>query len=323
MTDPSSHSIGNTESPRAHWLDFLRQQHAEIDEHGLIAFQSADGSSAPLITPLTGLSCLAVSGEDATEFLDGQLSAPIKQLTDDQAILTAWHDPKGRARTLLTVIRRADGFDCLLPQSLVADVLPKLKMYVLRSRVRIEDASDRTMIIGCIAGGDHSTAPFIPLAGATHFGFWTGHQEKARELWQDRLEAGFSPAGHAGWRCAEIRAGIPALAPQTSGLFLPQFLNLDRFEGLSFKKGCYIGQEVIARTHYLGKVKQGLQMAHGETAPRPGSEVRNLDGKRLGHVLDGAPEGDGRWLLQLVIRLDQDRGKLYLDQPNSPEIHLL
>ncbi|MCP1726659.1 folate-binding protein YgfZ [Natronospira proteinivora] len=310
----------NTQS-REQWMEQLRGFGAVIEGGEISRFDSEPGQP-PMLTPLLHLACLEISGEDAEAFLDGQFSAAIRQLSAGHWILTAWHDPKGRARTLLHVQRHAEGYTCLMPRTLMGEILPKLRMFVLRSKVTIDDLSAHKTVLGVHSPEQQRPDGFQPLSGAPDWALACAGFDEIAGSWERARAAGFEPAGYAAWRRQEILTDIPSLRPATSGRFLPQFLGLERFEGLNFKKGCYIGQEVIARTHYLGKVKQYLAKANCPEAPEPGCDVRDGDGRRLGHALDGAPTEEGSWLVQLVIRQDKSQQGLHLDQAGKPALEL-
>lgn len=298
------------------WLTHLRHEGAHLHETGRPEFESEPGNGS-VLAPLTHLAVIRVEGEDAAGFLDGQLSAPIQSLPSDRSVLTAWHDPKGRVLSTFLLLPDDTGYTCLMPGDLVETILPKLKMYVLRSQVDIRHMSEQ-VVIG-LAGDTSSRLPGLALEGAPAFHYWAGAVEDALHAWQTGREAGLVPVGPNAWRRREILQGIPSLNADTTGLFLPQFLGLEHLGGLSFKKGCYTGQEVIARTHYLGKVKQGMQAAYCDEQPAASATVRDSQGKKVGQVLDAVPEGSGRWLLQIVTRETED--SLHLDDANASPLN--
>lgn len=299
----------------AGWLTHLEQEGARIEEEGGIHFPS-EPSAGAVLAPLTHLAIIRVEGEDAGEFLDGQLSAAVRSLSAGHCVLTAWHDPKGRALSTFLLIPDKSGYTCLMPNDLVEGILPKLKMYVLRSRVDIRHRPDQ-VAIGLLSD-EAPDLPGLPLEGEPDLRYWAGSESDATTLWQAARKKGMTPVGPEAWRRREILRAVPTLNARASGLFLPQFLGLERLGGLSFKKGCYTGQEVIARTHYLGKVKQGLHTARCDHRAEPATVIRDSDGKKAGQVLDAVPEDDGTWRLQLVLR-DAD-GPLHLDDAQSTPV---
>ena len=316
--------MSETARVESDWQAFLGEQGLQrTEEHSCLARPAIP--SAPAVAALSHLSALSVAGEDAEAFLDGQLSAAVRELPPAEAVLSAWHDPKGRARTLIHVWRSDDGFRLLMPRSLVNAILPKLKMYVLRSRVNISDHGDEWPVLGLLSADAPASSDWQRLSGADHFHFYAGPEADARALWTAAVSQDHQALGSREWRWLEMQAGIPGLPAGSSELFLPQFLDLPRFGGLNFRKGCYIGQEVIARTHYLGKVKQGLYLAGASVEARPGAPVRNEQDQKIGHVLDAAPNPSeaGQWLTQLVVRGDRIDGRLHVDQEDQPELRLI
>lgn len=316
--------MSETARVESDWQAFLGEQGLQRHEdHSSLSRPATP--SAPAVAALSHLSALSVTGEDAEAFLDGQLSAAIRELPPAEAVLSAWHDPKGRARTLIHVWRSDDGFRLLMPRTLVDAVLPKLRMYVLRAGVSISDHGDDWPVLGLLSAGTPAGGDWQRLSGADHFHFFAGPEAEARALWTAALSQGHQALGSREWRWLEMQAGIPGLPAGSSELFLPQFLDLPRFGGLNFRKGCYIGQEVIARTHYLGKVKQGLYLARASAKALPGTAVRNEQDQKIGHVLDAVPnptESD-QWLAQLVVRGDRIEGRLHVDQEGQPELQAI
>lgn len=315
--------MNSTARTEKDWTAFLQQHGLVPDgEHSDLTGETttADGWIASLDT----LGCVTVSGKDAESFLDGQLSAPVRELDPHQTLLTAWHDPKGRARTLLHLWRDGDDFRLLMPAELLTGILPKLRMYILRSQVSLMDHGEEWRVLGLRSASPPGDGQWRPLRGAADFYYWAGEDADARERWLASLAAGHKPLGKQEWRWLEMQADIPALPAAASELFLPQFMQLERFGGLSFRKGCYIGQEVIARTHYLGKVKQGLHLATCPTETTAGTAVRNQDDRRIGHTLDAVQDwrSQSAWLVQLVIREPEPGDQLYLDQEGRPPLEL-
>lgn len=246
-----------------------------------------------LSSPPDGLGVLAFRGPDAAKFLQGQLSADIEKLANGASTVAGLHSPQGRVVAILTLLRTApDEIFAVLPRDLVSVVETRLRKYILRAKVRIEDLSESLRVVGSVTGP--STAPEI------------------RQLpWADRWVL-LVPAAHpevfAGrmaartqWDCADVAAGLPQVYLATSETFVAQMLNLDLLGAIALDKGCYTGQEVVARAHYRGRVKRRLQRWHAATGPepRPGSAARTADGRSL-LVVRAAVGSDGGWDLLAV-----------------------
>lgn len=332
------------------WQDFLVRQGARLDETGVAHFGNPHGElqavQGTIMADLSHLGLLEVAGDDAAAFLQGQLTNDIKQLNGQNSQYAGYCTAKGRLLALFLVYARDGRFRLQCNGAIGAAVLRRLKMYVLRSKVSITDASDSVMRIG-IAGADapgilRSTlglAPEMPhdLAcdGDTHvlrlpgplprFEILTA-TEAAVPLWE-RLRAHCTPVGAAVWDNLEIRAGIPDITAATQEAFVPQMVNLDALGGISFKKGCYTGQEIVARTHYLGKVKRRTQLAHVACAvrPLPGAPVYGADSTEpVGMVVRSAPAAGGGFDLLAEARLESvAAGDLHCQSKDGPALQLL
>lgn len=296
---------------------------------------------------------IAVRGPDADAFLQGQLTCDVREVTLERSLPGAYCSPKGRVLACLRLFRRSDAVYLELPRDLVEPTLERLNRYVLRAKVTLEDACDRLAGFG-IAGpkaealvmerlgaipeaengvihttGDESGITVIRLPGLTPRFELHGPVEAMQEI----NEALGGDPGIEGerWAALEILAGQPAVYPQTVEAFVPQMLNLDALGGISFQKGCYVGQEVVARTHYLGKIKRRMVLARvaSARAPWPGDPVFSAqagDGQMAGQVVDAArecPEVRSRYVALAVVRIDcVESGTLHLFSPDGPTLRL-
>jgi folate-binding protein YgfZ len=303
------------------WFEFLRARGASFDGSAVVAFGDAEGElvaarDAAVVCDLAPLAVLHVSGPDATTFLQGQFTSDIAALAPGALQLSAWCSPKGRVLTNF-IVRRIDAehIGLLLPRLLLESVRRRLSMYVLRSKVTISDASAATVRIGvggpaaadCIAAmGAAVPEPYqsVPIDGAT-LAALTGSRfiafvapDQAPSLWERFTAA--RAAGFPSWRWLTIRAGVPMILPPTQDQFVPQMLNLDALGAVSFDKGCYTGQEIVARTRYLGRLKERLALAHVDSVPAPGERLYapEFGAQACGTVVNAnaAPEGGGDFL---------------------------
>ena len=213
---------------------------------------------------------LSVTGADAREFLHAQLTIDMRKLPGDRAALAGWCSAKGRLLATFLVIPSPQGYMLQLARDLAPAVAKRLAMFVLRSKVRIADESDAWV----------------------QFGVWDDGRELTRVSWQDdrvdvpagerrylRIEPAASAslvpnADEEAWALQEIRAGRPLITAATQDQFVPQMVNLETLDGVDFQKGCYPGQEVVARAQYRGQVKRRmvrLPLPAG-TRLRPGEE---------------------------------------------------
>lgn len=237
--------------------------------------------------PLPALQSLAATGADAEKFLQGQLSSDLGGLASSGGQLSAWHDAKGRVLAILRVLAWNEGYLLVLPASLAAAIMKRMSLFVLRDRVdlrfgpsvyglRPANAGDWLAATGLSPADvlrDKAAGP--PLAAMPM---------PADVGWLVAGEAGplLGPPDTAAadeWQLAELAAGIPEIYPETSGEFVAQMLNLDRLGALSFTKGCYPGQEIIARAHHLGRVKRRARLFTAASAPpAPGTSLAGAGG---------------------------------------------
>ncbi len=238
-----------------------------------------------LSTGPAALGVLAFRGDDAARFLQGQLSADMEKLSVGASSLAGYHNPQGRVIALLAVLRVASGeFLAVLPRELAATVAQRIGKFVLRAKVRIGDESAQWRVLG--SAGQVADAPSLR---------WGDRWMVLRPAGGD---AAPGTAALAAWQLADVAAGLPQVLAATSEKFVAQMLNLDLLGGIAFDKGCYTGQEVIARAHYRGRVKRRLQRWRNTGAVRlhPGDAARGPDGRAI-TVVSVAPEPDGQAIL--------------------------
>ncbi|WP_020650140.1 CAF17-like 4Fe-4S cluster assembly/insertion protein YgfZ [Solimonas variicoloris] len=277
-----------------------------------------------LITDTRELAWLRVSGADAETFLQGQLSNDVRRLSAGQAQLSSYNSPKGRMLAVLHLVRSGDDILIELPRAIADATLARLKMFVLRAKVAIAPADDLDAL--ALIGDDApAMMPFfklpVPAAplqclrdearGLTvvrRLGRLTrftvlGPREAIAALRAQIPEAMREPEGLL-WRRADIDCGIPVVLPETRDHFVAQMANLDLLGGISFDKGCYTGQEIVARLHYLGQLKRRLFTARIDgPAPAPGTAVHAAgETQAVGEIVDAVPAGDGA-VASLVLQL--------------------
>ncbi len=239
------------------------------------------------------LAIVSVQGEDAAAFLQSQLSANIETLDAGVARLTSWNSAAGKTVASPWVLRDESGsFYLILPASLADAVAKRLRLFVLRSRVRIDIPAD----LGVFGHWGSDLQAGGVMAAAVVDG------ENPRRLIVAKAPSARDPnatEAPARWREADLRAGLPQVYPATSEKLIPQMLNLDVLGGVSFDKGCYPGQEVIARARYLGRVKRRMQLFSGRGAemPSPGDPLGDVPSST---VVDACPTATG-WLALVVV----------------------
>jgi folate-binding protein YgfZ len=283
------------------WKNFLLSSKASFENDESIVFPVCQPGNEKRIYPLAHLAVLSVTGKDAASLLQGQVTCNVNEVTAYKSTLGAMCNPKGRVITTFLLLKKEDGFLLILPKALLEPIKKRLQMYVLRSVVTLADSSDTLCLIG-LSAPDASPLKqfdsylqngtiFVSLSSLQNRQLIVADTDSAIALWSDYVsKQGFQPDSPGAWRYLDILSGIPWLSAETSEEFIPQMLNLDKLGGISFNKGCYTGQEVVARTHYLGKAKRALFLAESDLATEPAANATifddNLDNSQgVGHVL--------------------------------------
>jgi tRNA-modifying protein YgfZ len=324
------------------WKNFLLSQNAKFESDIYISFPDISDYNGKTIYPVAHLAVLTVSGKDAAKLLQGQITCNINDITESKSSLGAICNPKGRAIATFLLIKTNDAFLLVLPGELLEPVKKRLQMYILRSDVTLMDSSNDLCLIGLC----HSAGDAEPLFGTTQQGtiavnlsnryLVIAEADKAVALWSERVNhQGFQPENSEQWRYLDILSGLPWLTTETSEEFIPQSLNLDKLGGISFNKGCYTGQEIIARTHYLGKAKRAMFLAEckSPTAPEPNSAI--IDDsmgteQSIGNILYAQPSrvahANNETIFKMLVVLqtaDVNTDNLKLKNRNQDKITLL
>ena len=286
---------------------------------------------------------IAVAGDDATAFLHAQFTNDVQALQVGEAQWNGWCSPKGRLLATFLLMRRADGYLIMLPAEIAPAVAKRLAMFVLRSKVKIQDVSELYARIG-IAGKN---------AGAFVASRWGAkpHAMRAVEkdgavcvaLDDDRFVAlvppGAAPAfwdlfskdwlrgGADEWERASILAGVPTIVAATQEAFIPQMANFELIGGVSFKKGCYPGQEIVARMQYRGGLKRRMALTHlaGNERPAPGQSVYStaFGDQAAGTIVNAAPSPEGGFDALVVAQLESlAQGDLRWNSPQGPKLEI-
>lgn len=279
------------------------------------------------LAPLPSLGSIAIRGGDAHSFLAAQLSQLPPGPSAETAVLAAWHDAKGRVQALFRVLHREDDFLLLTHASVVEDVAMALKRYVLRAQVEVAVAAEHdagaAVVEDCDTWlRDHGVS-LRDGAGALarHGGVdWLRLGPALVHVIAPpddigRLAGDLTTTSAAVAELAEIRLGLPTVSAPLRGRFLPQMLNLDLLGGIAFDKGCYPGQEIIARTQNLGAVKRRLRRFTAESSgatPTPGTRLLDTTSREVGVVVRAAAAG-GELELLAVVELEALDGKLSLE----------
>jgi tRNA-modifying protein YgfZ len=307
-------------------------RHGAVVEDGLVSHfgnpekERFATSGETILADLSHLSLIRVQGDDARSFLNSQLSIDVSLLDDRHSQLAAYCNAKGRMLALFRLFRRGAGYYLQLPAPLQDAITDRLRLYVLRAKVILASADQELRCFG-LAGPkvadllDEAGLPppqkddtcatvnditLLRMPGSRLRYEIVAPTATAIQLWE-RLQTTAAPVGAGCWSWLDIHAGVPTILPQTSEAFVPQMTNLDALEAINFKKGCYPGQEIVARMHYLGRLKQRMYLAHidNDTPPKPGDVIvaPDLPNQTAGTVVDAQPAPAGGHDLLVVMQI--------------------
>lgn len=284
-----------------------------------------------LLMSLTHLAVLQASGADATAFLHGQLSNDLEGLPPGDSRLAGYCNAKGRLYAVLRLWRDGDDWQIGLPADTADAVLKRLRMFVLRSKLTLARRADVTLLGLAGAGAQDCLARAgVPVPGAVNAVVRHGSvavlrlpgsparfqlcmpDAAAPALWT-ALAAAARPASASAWRLLDIDAGLPAVYAPTLEAFVPQMVNLELVGGVSFRKGCYPGQEIVARMHYLGKPSRRMfRLQAAGSVPPPGTPVLDANAREVGTVVDAQAAEAGSCRLLVVLQVSASEVALHL-----------
>ena len=332
------------------WQDFLRERGACLDAGAARHFGDAaaelratrDGS---ILAPLTHLGLIVCDGSDAQAYLHGQLSNDVKSITPARSAYAAYCSAKGRMLANFLLWQEDQTYCLQLARSLLPTLQQRLAMFVMRAKVKLVDASESRPVLG-LAGKaalaalqelfavvpqqahqvvhDPAHGTLIALPGGRFQ--LSAELESAKRLWF-KLEAVLRPVGADCWEWLEIRNGLPLITQATQEQFVPQMANMELIGAISFQKGCYPGQEIVARTQYLGQLKRRMLLAHleGSTPPQAGDALFSSasDGQALGMVVNAQAAPDGGYdLLAVVQTASMEQDTLHLASADGPALSI-
>ena len=297
-----------------------------------------------ILADLSPNALIAVTGDDATAFLHGQFTNDVEALHAGDAQWNGWCTPKGRLLATFLLLRRAEGYLLMLPAEIAEGFSKRLRMYVLRSKVAIDDATGRYSRVA-LAGANvaafaakhwgQAPAPMrsaekngsicIGLAADRYVGLVPAENSKRFHavIPKDWIRTGSEP-----WDLIMIRAGIPIILAATQEAFVPQMANFDLVGGVSFKKGCYPGQEIVARTQYRGGLKRRMAVVAlpaGER-PMPGDSVYSgaFGDQAAGTIVNSARAPDSGYEALVVAQIESlETRDLRWKAPDGPRLEIL
>jgi hypothetical protein len=336
------------------WQSHLQSRHAAIQDgqvvhYGNAAAELASAGSGIVIADLSHFGLTGFSGEDAESFLQGQLSCDVRLANPSAAVYGSYCNPKGRMLASFLLWQNKGQYVMQLPAVLQAAIQKRLSMYVLRAKAKLADISDTLVRIGVAgANADALVARFFGNIPNRDLGIIPGEMGSVLRLGQDRFELILAPeqgpevwdclnevarpVGAPVWDWLQIKAGIPVILPATQEQFIPQMANLDAVGGVSFQKGCYPGQEIVARAQYLGKIKRRMYLANirsmtaPETPVKAGDELFSADmgEQSVGMVVNAtASPNEGFDVLAVIQTSSVEAGKVHWKTLNGPALEIV
>ncbi|MDE2234631.1 MAG: folate-binding protein YgfZ [Gammaproteobacteria bacterium] len=322
------------------WLEFLKLQGANfaggyVTDFGQPGTELSALIHGAILADLSQLGMIRATGQDNRDFLHGQLSTNVLTLRPHESQLTTWNSAKGRVVSILRLFQDDGAMLLTLPRALTQPVLQRLSRYVLRSSVSLTDASDEVArfgiagqaapsllasCFGAVPGSANAVATdaamqIVRLHGDVPRFVIQGEPARLISLWSALAQNNAVPMGAAAWTLLRIQAREPVVHPETSEHFVAQMLGLEELGAIDFNKGCYIGQEIIARAHYRGAVKRHLHRASCKpaTTVQPGTMLfASGSENQAGEVVDAATDALGVTQMLVVIQDDSRDAQLSL-----------
>jgi folate-binding protein YgfZ len=306
------------------WQTFLQTQAASLQSHD-------DGDD--FLYPIDYLSVLKVSGAEATIFLQGQLTCDVAALNDCNSFFAGLCNAKGRVISTLLILKRGDDFLLIVPTQLIEKIQQILARYLLRAKVQLQVANDEF----CLSGLSSSSARVTQLAWTTK-DFSQQNQlvklpleryllidsaSASIQRWTDYWQLGFQLGSEIDWQVMDFTAKMAWLNLSSSEVYIPQMLNLDQLGGISFTKGCYIGQEVVARTHYLGTTKRQLFLLQAAEYQGETGEIIEASGQVVGQILSRNLTTPAPLFLAVLQIQAVSAGELYLNNAAQTPVQIL
>ncbi|MGL4995142.1 MAG: YgfZ/GcvT domain-containing protein [Deefgea sp.] len=325
------------------WNDFLLQAGATLEGENKVSFGAGDLEaleSKVICCPLLQYGLIRFQGEDSQAFLQGQLSSDIRALTRNTVQYSSYSTPKGRMQASFLISRQGEDYLLQVATELQAASQKRLSMFIMRSKTKASDANDQLVQLGI--AGPNATALITTIFNSAPAAFEAQHHDNAsviglegarfqiiaspeamQLIWAHLLSHGATAAGTTVWQLTEIRAGAPWITAATQDEFIPQMANMELIGGVSFTKGCYPGQEIVARTQYLGKLKRRTYRMHVDSVDvAAGQDVYSpeMNGQASGKIMLAAPAPQGGSEVLVVAQIASLAQGLHLIDENGPHL---
>lgn len=334
------------------WKNYLLSKGANFTEDGGFKFNDESDSNkkaedSDIICDISQFSTLVVAGGDAKEFMQGQFTNDAEHVDDDNSQLSAFCNNKGRMTANFRLFKNQQNYFFSVKNSLVDESIQHLQNYILRAQVAIQDISEQLIHLG-ISGGNAEKllSPFIEISNNDVDGTSSNENyiviraadplnsipryevfcsfEHAKALWET-ISTQAETVNSSSWDYLNIQAGLPFIDDHTSEEFVPQMVNMDLINGVSFTKGCFTGQEIIARMHYLGKLKKRCFKVHIASEDRPAAGDKLFAenakaGQNTGMIIQTEKNPESGYDALAVIQIADTESKLFLNDADGAVI---
>lgn len=294
------------------------------------------------ICKIDAYSIIKANGIDCEKFLQGQLTCDMRDINEHRSSLGAYCNHKGRILALMRILKKADNYYLILSKALLNETLSLLKKYILFSKVQLTDVSLSYKHFGCSGSNmptiltklfdkiplqvnevtTHENISIIYIPGGQPRYELIGETDAMEKLWQT-LAKETVIVDPSAWQLLNIRANIPSIYPTTMEQFTPHMINLPELGGVSFSKGCYVGQEIIARTQYLGKVKKHMVHASLESDehPQAGDNLVDNNNAEIGKIIDSCESQPNHYELMVLLN-ENTADVIYWRDADGPKIRI-
>lgn len=325
------------------WQDFLSAQNITITPQFELESNLSTHSG---FCPLTQQGLIKATGDEALAFLQNQFSNDVNAVDNGHSQLSSYSNHKGRMFAIFQLFMLSDSYYLRLPRTILEPTLKRLQMFVLRTKVTLSDESDDLLSIGLL--GTEAEAwlqtKFSDLPSADYQAIVSNGMHLQREpsagdarytlsapasqiqSLYGELSTALPLVSTNQWQLSQIDAGIPTIYPETREAFVPQMTNLELIDAVNFKKGCYPGQEVVARMHYLGKAKRRMLRIEIETddAIAPNTPIVNAtEGDTVGHIVESRIADNGLSRAITTLKLSEVATPLAIRDENGPACRVL
>ncbi len=333
------------------WQEFLSSQGAVLDNGYLKSFEDSNVHSINLedtyLCDLSNIGLIKASGEDTQSFLHGQFTNDLNQVTDTSSQLSSYCNPKGRMLAIFRIFKRDDDYFLLMRKDVIEATLKKLTMFKLMAKVELSDASNDFVIFGLAGPNTNSILEENKISSPTEINqvlsdnsntiiripsensrmLFISETENAIRIWES-LSKKASRSNSSVWQFHDIQSGIPQVTTDTSEAFIPQMVNLELIDGVNFQKGCYPGQEIVARTHYLGKPNRRMFKINikANQAPNPGDNIYSeKDGEQpVGKIVSAVKNDSDDINALAVLRVEKKESHdLHTSSSDGPAVNIL